>query len=77
MFGEAVMAFVELKPGAPANEAELIGHCRELIAGYKKPKYVRFVTSLPRNATGKVLKTELRKMAGTPMIDFRCACAGS
>jgi len=59
-FGEAVAAFVELRPGKTATESEIIEHCRELIASYKKPKRVFFET-LPRNAQGKVLKHELRE----------------
>jgi acyl-coenzyme A synthetase/AMP-(fatty) acid ligase len=39
----------------------VIGWCRENIAGYKVPAVIRFVDDLPRNAMGKVLKTELRK----------------
>lgn len=62
-FGEAVMAFVELKPGARASAEQLIDHCRTRIASYKKPKYVAFVDQLPRTATGKVMKGELRKRA--------------
>jgi long-chain acyl-CoA synthetase len=61
VFGEAVAAFIELRPGASATEAEIIEHCRERIAGYKKPKFVRFASPLPRNSTGKVQKFELRK----------------
>jgi fatty-acyl-CoA synthase len=45
-----------------AGEAdELIEHCRERLASYKKPSAVVFVDALPRNATGKVLKRELRE----------------
>ena len=58
-FGEAVAAFVELRPGESATETAIVEHCRELIASYKKPKRVFFET-LPRNAQGKVLKHELR-----------------
>jgi long-chain acyl-CoA synthetase len=58
-FGEAVAAFVELRPGASATADEIVEHCRTLIASYKKPKYV-FFEALPRNAQGKVVKTELR-----------------
>jgi len=62
VFGEAVAAFVELKPGAAAaTEEQIIAHCRERIAGYKKPKHVRFLAQLPRNSTGKVLKYKLRQ----------------
>ncbi len=61
VFGEAVAAFIELRPGASATEADIIEHCRERIAGYKKPRFVRFASPLPRNSTGKVQKFELRK----------------
>ncbi len=60
-FGESVMAFVERD--AEVSEQDLIEHCRERIASYKKPKHVRFVDGLPRTATGKVRKQELRKSA--------------
>jgi len=40
--------------------AALIEHCRERIASYKKPRHVVFIDVLPRNASGKVLKRELR-----------------
>ncbi len=62
-FGEAVMAYIELKPGQRASAEALIEHCREKIASYKKPKHVRFVDALPRTGTGKVMKGELRKIA--------------
>jgi long-chain acyl-CoA synthetase len=59
-FGESVFAFVEREPGKPAVLAgQVIAHCREAIASYKKPKFVHFVDALPRNAVGKVLKQEL------------------
>ncbi len=61
IYGEAVAAFVELRPGAKLAAERVIEHCRETIAGYKKPRHVRFVAWLPRNSTGKVLKFELRQ----------------
>jgi long-chain acyl-CoA synthetase len=61
IYGEAVAAFVELRPGAAADAQSIIEHCRARIASYKKPKHVRFVPSLPRNGMGKVLKYELRE----------------
>jgi long-chain acyl-CoA synthetase len=63
IYGEAVTAFVELRPGTKLDAAGLIEHCRERIAGYKKPKHVFFVEALPRNALGKVLKVPLREQA--------------
>jgi acyl-CoA synthetase (AMP-forming)/AMP-acid ligase II len=58
-FGESVVAVIELKPGAKASEDALVDHCKDLIAGYKKPKRVLF-RALPRNSTGKVQKNLLR-----------------
>ncbi len=60
-YGEAVAAYVELKPGERATADEIAAHCRERIAGYKKPRHVHFVAELPRNATGKVQKFRLRE----------------
>jgi long-chain acyl-CoA synthetase len=61
-FGEAVVAFIELKKGANATQDEIVEHCKTLIASYKKPKYV-FFDGFPKNAQGKALKTALRVMA--------------
>lgn len=61
LFGEAVAAYVELNDGARVDAQAIIDHCRESIASYKKPKHVFFVPALPRNSTGKVLKTQLRE----------------
>jgi HIP---CoA ligase len=58
--GEVGKAFVVLRPSASATEAELIGWSRDNMANYKVPRSVAFVKDLPRNASGKVLKTELR-----------------
>ncbi|HEY7299057.1 MAG TPA: AMP-binding protein [Xanthobacteraceae bacterium] len=63
-WGEAVTAFVVLKPGMGASEADLVKHCREQLAGYKKPRAVRFVASLPRSHYGKVIRAELLAQAG-------------
>lgn len=65
-FGEAVMAYVVAKNGAPPGEDALIDHCRSRIASYKKPRYVQFVDTLPRNSTGKIAKHRLRE---TPEAD--------
>jgi acyl-CoA synthetase (AMP-forming)/AMP-acid ligase II len=58
-WGESVKAFVA-SPN-PLRIEEIIEFCRERLAGYKCPKIVEFVTVLPRNAAGKVLKRELRE----------------
>ena len=59
-WGEEVVAFVVARPGAAINAAALDAHCIENIARFKRPKQYRFVDSLPKNETGKVLKTALR-----------------
>jgi len=59
-WGEAVKAVVVLRPGAVLLEDELIDWSRTRIAGFKAPKSVDFVDMLPRNASGKLLKRELR-----------------
>ncbi len=59
--GEAVAAAVVLRPGAAPDAAALTAFCRERLASYKKPRSIRFVTSLPRNAMGKVLKDRLAR----------------
>ena len=48
-------------------EAELIQYCRQKLAGFKRPRSVVFINSLPRNVMGKVLKRELREQYGYPM----------
>jgi acyl-CoA synthetase (AMP-forming)/AMP-acid ligase II len=58
-WGEAVTAFVVLKPGMAASEHDLVEHCRQHLAGYKKPRSVRFVASLPRSHYGKVIRAQL------------------
>ena len=60
-WGEAVKACVVLKPGATATEQEIVAFMRERIAHFKCPKTVDFMTMLPRNPTGKLLKYILRK----------------
>ncbi len=63
-WGERVRAVVALKPGRTATEAELIEHCRQRLASFKKPESVVFVPELPRNPLGKVLKRVLREQFG-------------
>ena len=58
---ETPVAFVVPVGGAEVSEAELIAHCREYLAGYKKPSAIVVVGELPRNAGGKVLKRILRE----------------
>ncbi len=61
-WGEVPVAYVELKPGRTATEAEIIEHCRKLLARFKVPKAVVFV-EIPKTSTGKIQKFRLREMA--------------
>jgi len=61
-WGETPCAFVELKAGRSATEAELIDYCREHLARFKCPRNVVF-SELPKTSTGKIQKFALRKMA--------------
>jgi fatty-acyl-CoA synthase len=61
-WGEIPFAFVELKPGVEAAEANIIAFCRKHLAGFKAPKRVVF-TDLPKTATGKIQKHVLRQKA--------------
>ena len=61
-WGETPCAFVELKPSEMVSAEELIGWCRQKLAGYKIPRHVVF-TELPKTSTGKVQKFKLREMA--------------
>jgi acyl-CoA synthetase (AMP-forming)/AMP-acid ligase II len=63
-WGEAVKGIVVLKPQHSITEAELIAHCRGLIAGYKCPKSIEFVQQLPRLPSGKISKVALRAEFG-------------
>jgi len=61
-WGETPLAYVELKNGVTASAAELIGHCRTLLAAYKVPREVRF-EEIPKTSTGKIQKFVLRERA--------------
>ena len=60
-WGEAVKAMVVLKPGAAAEADDIIAFARTRIAAFKTPKTVDFIQALPRNASGKILRRELRE----------------
>lgn len=60
-WGESVKAIVVDEEGAPASEADLIAWCRERLAHYKCPRSVDRIEALPRNPSGKILKTTLRE----------------
>jgi fatty-acyl-CoA synthase len=61
-WGEVPKAVVALKPGKEATGEELIAFCRERLAGFKTPKQIEFVAELPKTGSGKILKTNLRKI---------------
>ena len=61
-WGESVVAFVVLENQSSADERDLDVFCLDRIARFKRPKYYRFVDSLPKNNYGKVLKTTLRQI---------------
>jgi long-chain acyl-CoA synthetase len=61
--GEEVEAFVVLKSGAEATEAELLEHARASVAKYKSPKRIHFIDTLPKSGVGKILHRELREEA--------------
>ncbi len=60
-WGQEPCAVVVLKKGAAANAESIMDYCRSRLAGFKRPRKVIFVDSLPRNTIGKVLKKDLRK----------------
>ncbi len=64
-WGETPVAVVvAADPGHPPTLEDLVEHCRERLASYKKPTVLMVVDALPRNAAGKVVKPELRQRFG-------------
>ncbi|HVL77242.1 MAG TPA: AMP-binding protein [Noviherbaspirillum sp.] len=74
VYGEAVVAYVETRPGCSVTREALAEHTKSRIASYKKPKHVFFVDSLPRNPLGKILKNELRERAAVAVRTEEPAC---
>ncbi|GGU86387.1 AMP-dependent synthetase [Streptomyces filipinensis] len=60
-WGETIKAIVVLAEGATAQEADIIAHCKQRMAGYKAPTSVEFRDFIPRTATGKIQKFRLRE----------------
>jgi long-chain acyl-CoA synthetase len=58
--GEAVKAFIQLKPGETATVEEIMAFCKDNMAGYKRPKSIEFRETLPMSSVGKVLRRLLR-----------------
>ncbi|BBY66761.1 acyl-CoA synthetase [Mycolicibacterium helvum] len=67
---EAVVAAVVARAGAAPSEAEILSHCRDHLAGFKTPKQVFFVDSLPKNPSGKLLKRDLRQRFSVDITDI-------
>jgi acyl-CoA synthetase (AMP-forming)/AMP-acid ligase II len=61
--GEVGRAYVRLRPGRTATADELVAHCRERLANFKVPREVVFVDDLPKTASGKVRRVELKERA--------------
>lgn len=67
MLGQAIKALVVVAPGAIERaDAAIKAHCRTQLAPYKVPRYVEFVDSLPRTASGKVRRTQLMEQKAKP-----------
>lgn len=60
--GELAVACISLKPGQSATEDDILDFCKNNIANYKVPRHVRFLTELPKTATGKLEKVTLRNI---------------
>ena len=60
---EKPVAFVQLNPGAAADEETLIGFCKAGLPSFKRPRRIVFVTEYPTTATGKIRRVELRAQA--------------
>jgi long-chain acyl-CoA synthetase len=61
--GEALKLVVVRAPGTALSAEELLAHCRASLTGYKVPKFIRFVETLPKSTVGKILRRELRDLA--------------
>ena len=61
-WGETPVAYVETKAGSTVTAAELVAHCKGLLAGYKVPREIRF-EPIPKTSTGKIQKFQLRERA--------------
>jgi acyl-CoA synthetase (AMP-forming)/AMP-acid ligase II len=60
-YGEALLAIFAMKPGAEITVDAMVEYCRDKLAGYKIPRKLELIDALPRNPSGKVLKTVLRE----------------
>lgn len=76
-WSQAVTAFVVPRPGTTPEPDSIVAFCRSQLAGYKVPKSVRVVTSLPKDTQGKILKRELRRRAEGAEVPGSPAGAGA
>jgi long-chain acyl-CoA synthetase len=65
-WGEMLVAAVAVRDGCVLSETALIDFCRDKLAGFKRPKRVILLPELPKNASGKILKRELKTLASRP-----------
>jgi len=70
-WGQKVVAFVVLRANRTTSPEELIGFCRQRLASFKKPEAIYFVTELPRNPLGKILRKDLRVPYATGAASHR------
>ena len=64
--GEIAKAYIVLKPGAEASDADIIAFCRQHLAAYKLPREVQFVDDVPKTSTGKIMRRELSQLDEPP-----------
>jgi fatty-acyl-CoA synthase len=62
-YGEEIMAWIRLRPGADVGEDHVRQYCRERISHFKVPRYIRFVDEFPMTVTGKIQKFKMREIA--------------
>lgn len=62
-YGEAVMAWIKLKEGSVASATEIQDFCKDQIAHYKIPQYIKFTETFPMTVTGKIRKVEMREVS--------------
>ncbi|MEA3222064.1 MAG: AMP-dependent synthetase, partial [Thermodesulfobacteriota bacterium] len=65
--GHTVRAVIELREGEKATQEEIIDWCRDKMTGFKRPKSVVFIDSLPLNPVGKVLRSQIKEKYGKPL----------
>ena len=62
--GEVGAAFIVVRPGSSVEDEDLMAWCRDHMANYKVPRYLRSLDALPTNSSGKIMKAVLREKAG-------------